>query len=139
MQNQQLLPKGEVLEEEFSSRAKGGDNPAEQTSKTQHKFSLGTAIPACGSPKLKSSPVSRILSVVCRDPAVIVRVALPARRYVIILPKLSRWLGVDLQDSRFAEDHRSFPCDLANALLSGCSQGAPRYFITKPLDRLRFH
>ena len=42
MQNQQLLPKGEVLEEEFSSRAKGGDNPAEQTSKAQHKFSLGT-------------------------------------------------------------------------------------------------
>src|SRR5271169_4115571 len=33
MQSQQLLPKGEVLEEEFSSGAKGGDNPAEQMSK----------------------------------------------------------------------------------------------------------
>jgi hypothetical protein len=36
VQSQQLLPKSEVLEEEFSSRAKGGDNPAEQMSKA-HK------------------------------------------------------------------------------------------------------
>ena len=33
VQSQQLLPKSEVLEEVFSSRAKGGDNPAEQMSK----------------------------------------------------------------------------------------------------------
>ena len=39
MQSQQLLPKGEVLEEEFSSRAKGGDNPAEQMSKA-HKHQV---------------------------------------------------------------------------------------------------
>jgi hypothetical protein len=39
VQSQQLLPKGEVLEEEFSSRAKGGDNPAEQMSKA-HKHQV---------------------------------------------------------------------------------------------------
>jgi len=33
VQSQQLLPKGEVLKEEFSSRVKGGDKPAEQMSK----------------------------------------------------------------------------------------------------------
>jgi hypothetical protein len=36
VQSQQLLPKGEVLKVEFSSRVKGGDNPAEQMSKA-HK------------------------------------------------------------------------------------------------------
>ena len=36
MQSQQLLPKGEVLQEEFSSGAKDGDDPAEQMSKA-HK------------------------------------------------------------------------------------------------------
>ncbi len=30
MQSQQLLPKGEVLEEEFFAGAKDGDEPAEQ-------------------------------------------------------------------------------------------------------------
>jgi hypothetical protein len=39
VQSQQLLPKGEVLEEEFSSRAKGGDKPAEQMSKA-HKHQV---------------------------------------------------------------------------------------------------
>jgi hypothetical protein len=36
MQSQQLLPKGEVLEEEFFSETKGRNNPAEQMSKA-HK------------------------------------------------------------------------------------------------------
>jgi hypothetical protein len=39
VQSQQLLPKGKVLEEEFSSRAKGGDKPAEQMSKA-HKHQV---------------------------------------------------------------------------------------------------
>ena len=36
MQSQQLLPKGEVLQEEFFSGAKDGEDPAEQMSKA-HK------------------------------------------------------------------------------------------------------
>jgi hypothetical protein len=36
VQGQQLLPKGEVLQEEFFSGTKGGDNPSEQMSKA-HK------------------------------------------------------------------------------------------------------
>ena len=36
MQGQQLLPKGEVLKQEFFSGAKGGDDPAKQMSKA-HK------------------------------------------------------------------------------------------------------
>ena len=36
MQSQQLLPKGEVLQEEFFSGAKDGDDPAKQMSKA-HK------------------------------------------------------------------------------------------------------
>jgi hypothetical protein len=36
VQSQQLLPKGEVLQEEFFSGAKDGDDPAEQISKA-HK------------------------------------------------------------------------------------------------------
>jgi hypothetical protein len=39
MQSQQLLPKGKVLEEEFSSGAKGGDNPVEQMSEA-HKHQV---------------------------------------------------------------------------------------------------
>jgi hypothetical protein len=39
VQSQQLLPKGEVLQEEVSSRAKGGDNQAEQISKA-HKHQV---------------------------------------------------------------------------------------------------
>ena len=36
MQNQQLLPQGEVFQKEFLSGAKAGHNPAEQISKA-HK------------------------------------------------------------------------------------------------------
>ena len=36
MQSQELLPKGEVLQEEFFSGAKDGEDPAEQMSKA-HK------------------------------------------------------------------------------------------------------
>ena len=36
VQGQQLLPKGEVLQEEFFSGTKGGDNPTEQMSQA-HK------------------------------------------------------------------------------------------------------
>jgi hypothetical protein len=36
VQSQKLLPKGEVLQEEFFSGAKDGDDPAEQMSKA-HK------------------------------------------------------------------------------------------------------
>jgi hypothetical protein len=36
VQSQQLLPKGEVLQEEFFSGAKDGDNPSKQMSKA-HK------------------------------------------------------------------------------------------------------
>jgi hypothetical protein len=35
MKSQELLPKGEVLQEEFFSGAKDGDDPAEQMSKAR--------------------------------------------------------------------------------------------------------
>jgi hypothetical protein len=46
VQSQQLLPKGEVLQEEFFSSAKDGEDPAEQTSKAhRHQGILSKSVP----------------------------------------------------------------------------------------------
>jgi hypothetical protein len=46
VQSQQLLPKGEVFEEEFFSGAKGRNNPAEQMSKAhKHQVIIAKSAP----------------------------------------------------------------------------------------------
>jgi len=50
VQSQQLLPKGEVLQEEFFSGAKDGENPAEQMSKAhKHQGIIAKSAPDQGS------------------------------------------------------------------------------------------
>ena len=52
MQSQQLLPKGEVLQQEFFSGAKDGDNPAEQMSKAlEHQGIIANSVPRRCAPK----------------------------------------------------------------------------------------
>src|ERR1019366_1655575 len=61
VQSQQLLPKGEVLQEEFFSGAKDGDDPAEQISKThKHQGIIAKSAPrrcACKSLILRTRRV----------------------------------------------------------------------------------
>jgi hypothetical protein len=54
MQSQQLLPKGEVLQEEFFSGAKDGDDPAQQMSKARkHQEIIAKSAPGrCASKSL---------------------------------------------------------------------------------------
>ena len=54
MQSQQLLPKGEVLHEEFFSGAKDGDHPAKQMSKARkHQGIIAKSAPGkCASKSL---------------------------------------------------------------------------------------
>jgi hypothetical protein len=54
MQSQQLLPKGEVLKEEFFSGAKDGDDPAKQMSKARkhHEIIAKSAPGRCASKSL---------------------------------------------------------------------------------------
>ena len=47
MQSQQLLPKREVLEEEFFSGTKGRNNPAEQMSKAHKHQGIIAKNPPC--------------------------------------------------------------------------------------------
>ena len=47
MQSQQLLPKGEVLQEEFFSGAKDGEDPAEQMSKAHKHDRILTEFVLC--------------------------------------------------------------------------------------------
>src|ERR1019366_4160950 len=67
VQSQQLLPKGEVLQEEFFSGAKDGDDPAEQISKThKHQGIIAKSAPrrcAC------KSLILRTRGVLARDSA----------------------------------------------------------------------
>jgi len=51
VQSQQLLPKGEVLQEEIFSGAKDGDDPAEQMSKPhKHQGILSQSVPHTRAP-----------------------------------------------------------------------------------------
>jgi hypothetical protein len=51
VQSQQLLPKGEVLQEEFFSGAKDGEDPAEQMSKAhKHQGIIAKSAPADAPP-----------------------------------------------------------------------------------------
>ena len=63
MQSQQLLPKGEVLEEEFSSGAKDGEDPAEQMSKAhKHQGIIAKSAQRRQFPKLLILRLCRVLA-----------------------------------------------------------------------------
>jgi len=80
VQSQQLLPKGEVLQEEFFSGAKDGDDPAEQISKThKHQGIIAKSAPrrcAC------KSLILRTRRVLARDRK---RIQSAAKRYRVEL------------------------------------------------------
>ena len=63
MQSQQLLPKREVLEEEFFSGTKGGNNPAEQMSKAhKHQGIIAKLAPCRRAAKALIVPTRRVLA-----------------------------------------------------------------------------
>lgn len=63
MQSQQLLPKGEVLQEEFFSRAKDGEDPAEQMSKAhKHQGIIAKSAPGKCSSKSLILRLCRVLA-----------------------------------------------------------------------------
>lgn len=56
MQSQELLPKGEVLQDEFFSGAKDGGDPAEQMSKARrHQGIIAKSAPAARPPQVIDS------------------------------------------------------------------------------------
>ena len=63
MQSQQLLPKGEVLQEEFFSGAKDGEDPAEQMSKAhKHQGIIAKSAPGRCSSKSLILRLCRVLA-----------------------------------------------------------------------------
>ena len=63
VQSQQLLPKGEVLQEEFFSGAKDGEDPAEQMSKAhKHQGIIAKSAPGRSSFKSLILRLCRVLA-----------------------------------------------------------------------------
>src|SRR5271169_5146865 len=82
MQSQQLLAKGEVLQEEFFSRAKDGDDPAEQMSNAhKHQRIIAKSAPGrCSSKSL----ILRLCRVLARHS--VMKPAIRAPMMVMIIP-----------------------------------------------------
>ena len=117
MQSQKLLPKGEVLQEEFFSGAKDGDDPAEQRSMTQkHQGIIAKSAPRRCACKLLILRTRRVLA---RGQPLITASAICAFRRVT--GKLGdRKCNIQPTDGQLAYRH------FCGSLCSYCSQPATR-------------